>query len=94
MCIGREISKKFEEYKLSRIEDLDIENITLKGEFVLLLEGGVREKDSLSAYREKILALLSQGLKTKDVVKEIKNEASLSKNEIYEYVLELNNEKN
>ena len=94
LCICREISKKFEEYKLSKIEDLDIENITLKGEFVLLLEGGVREKDSLSAYREKILALLSQGLKTKDVVKEIKNESCLSKNEIYEYVLELNNEKN
>lgn len=34
--ITRELSKKFEQYQIFKIKDINIENLTLKGEFVLI----------------------------------------------------------
>ena len=39
--------------------------------------------------KESILEKIDEGIRTKDIVKSIKKESGLSKNEIYEYVLEL-----
>ena len=94
LCLARELTKKFEEYRLSPISEINIADITLKGEFVIILEKGEKSAENIEAYREKIKKMLEEGLRTKDIVKDIKKKSSLGKNEIYEYVLELNNEKN
>ena len=91
LCIARELTKKFEEYVLEDITDIKIEDITLKGEFVLILSGKVKSEDAdISAYEDEIKKQIDEGLRTKDIVKNIKKVSDFSKNEIYEYVLSLN----
>lgn len=89
LCIARELTKKFEEYQSHIIRDLSIEDVTLKGEYVLILQGALKEEKQITDYREIILEKIDEGMRTKDIVKSIKKESGLSKNEIYEYVLEL-----
>lgn len=90
LCIARELTKKFEEYKISKIKDINLDDLTIKGEFVLILsknENLVEEK--IEDYKEKILDLINQNYKTKEIVKEIKKISGLSKNQIYDYILNL-----
>lgn len=89
LCIARELTKKFEEYQSHIIRDLSIEDVTLKGEYVLILEAGHKEERKLTDYKDVILEKIDEGMRTKDIVKSVKKESGLSKNEIYEYVLEL-----
>ena len=91
--IAREISKKFEEYIIKPIKDYSIEDVTLKGEFVLILEKSEITNEDINDYKEEITNLINEGKSTKDIVKRIKSGTSLSKNEIYDYILELANEK-
>ena len=88
LTIARELTKKFEEYKTYTIKDIDPEEITFKGEFVLILEGKKKEKsDDISTFDEKIRQMINDGKSTKEIVKKIKKESRFSKNEIYEHVL-------
>lgn len=90
LCIARELTKKFEEYKILKIDDIYLDDITLKGEFVLILSKSENAfLENLKDFKEKILLLKQQNLKTKEIVKEIKKISSFSKNEIYDYVLSL-----
>lgn len=89
LCLARELSKKFEEYRVEKISEIDIDAITLKGEFVLILEGRKVEEKSIASYEGEIKNLLASGKRTKDIVKIIKEKSGLSKNEIYDYVLDL-----
>lgn len=89
LCLARELSKKFEEYRLEKISEIHLETITLKGEFVLILEGRKVEEKSIATYEDEIKSLLNDGRRTKDIVKIIKEKSGLSKNEIYDYVLDL-----
>ncbi|WP_311492767.1 16S rRNA (cytidine(1402)-2'-O)-methyltransferase [uncultured Anaerococcus sp.] len=93
LTIARELTKKFEEYQTYTIKDIDPEQITFKGEFVLILEGK-KEEDSgdLSSFDEKIKEMIKDGKATKEIVKEIKRVSPFSKNEIYEYVINFNKE--
>lgn len=38
LAITRDLSKKFEQYQIFKIKDINIKILTLKGEFVLILE--------------------------------------------------------
>lgn len=88
LTIARELTKKFEEYKTYAIKDIDPDQITFKGEFVLILEGKKEENQvELDYFDEKIRAMIDEGKSTKEIVKKIKNQSSFSKNEIYEYVI-------
>ncbi len=90
LCIARELTKKFEEYVLVDINEVDVDDITLKGEFVLVLSGKTEdESNDISTYEKKIKSLLADGMSTKDIVKNLRAETDFSKNEIYEYVLSL-----
>lgn len=92
LCIARELTKKFEEYILIDIKDIDINNLTLKGEFVLILSGREDNKSqNIEDLEVDILNMLSDGLSTKDIVKDLRKQTEFSKNEIYDYVIELSN---
>lgn len=91
LTIARELTKKFEEYKTYTIKDIDPEEITFKGEFVLILEGKKEEEsDDISSFDEKIKQMIEEGKSTKEIVKIIRKKSSFSKNEIYEYVINFN----
>lgn len=88
LCLARELSKKFEEYLLVDIDNIDEEDITLKGEFVLVLSGKVeKESNSLDDFKEEIDQMLDNGMKTKEISKIISEKSNFPKNDIYEYIL-------
>lgn len=88
LCLARELSKKFEEYLLVDIDNIDQEDITLKGEFVLVLSGKVeKESNSLDDFKEEIDEMLDKGMKTKEISKIISEKSDFPKNDIYEYIL-------
>lgn len=90
ICIARELTKKFEEYKIYKLKELDINEIILKGEFIIILSGNEEIKDaSLEDYKILINEMKANGDRTKDIVKRIKEVSNFSKNDIYEFVLSL-----
>lgn len=91
ITIARELTKKFESYHTEILRDLDIDNITLKGEFVLVLERAQKKAAGLEDYKDEIGSMLKEGIQTKKIVKEIRKKSDLPKNEIYDYVLFLKN---
>ena len=92
LCIARELSKKFEEYFISDIASINPDNLTLKGEFVLILSAALKdEARSLDDFNSEVNDYINQGLRTKEIVGIIKDKTEFSKNEIYEYVLNLSN---
>lgn len=67
------------------------EEITPKGEFVLVVEGGeAKEKAALTLEDgvAQVLALMEQGQRLKDAAKEVAAHTGLSKNELYAAALE------
>lgn len=90
LAITRELSKKFEQYQIFKIDDINTENLTLKGEFVLILEKNKKEENlDISSYKDDILKMKKEGESTKDIVKSLKKSTSFSKNEIYDFVISL-----
>lgn len=88
LCLARELTKKFEEYLLVDIDNIDEEDITLKGEFVLVLSGKIeKESNSLDDFKEEIDEMLDNGMKTKEISKIINEKSNFPKNDIYEYIL-------
>lgn len=91
LTIARELTKKFEEYKTYFIKDINPDEITFKGEFVLILEGKKEdESEDISSFDKIIQELIDDGMSTKEIVKKIKKESKFSKNEIYDYVINFN----
>lgn len=88
LCLARELTKKFEEYLLVDIDKINEEDLTLKGEFVLILSGKVeKESKTLSDFKEEIDEMLDEGMKTKEISKIISEKSNFPKNDIYEYIL-------
>ncbi len=82
ISISREISKKFEQTYRGSLEEL--ENIELKGEFVLVVEGS-REKVDFSdlSMIEHVDLYIEDGLSTKEAMKKVAEERGLAKSIIY-----------
>ncbi|MDO4595002.1 MAG: 16S rRNA (cytidine(1402)-2'-O)-methyltransferase [Tissierellia bacterium] len=88
LCIARELTKLYEEIKIFHLDDIDIDQLTLKGEFVLLLNGVEKKEKTVEDFKDDIIDLYNNGTSTKDIVKKLKKQTGISKNEIYDYVLE------
>ena len=90
LAITRELSKKFEQYQIFKIKDIKNEDITFKGEFVLILEKNLEKENlDITSFKDEILQLKKEGKSTKDIVKSLKKSTSFSKNDIYNYVITL-----
>lgn len=90
LAITRELSKKFEQYQIFKIKDIKCEDITFKGEFVLVLEKNLEKENlDITSFKDEILQLKKEGKSTKDIVKSLKKSTSFSKNDIYNYVITL-----
>ena len=83
ICICRELSKKYEEIYRGNISSLlDID--TLKGEFVIIVEGNNEVSDFSSiSILEHIKLYLDDGMSEKDAIKKVASERKVAKSIIY-----------
>lgn len=83
VVIGRELTKKFEEFIRGNISEiLTIEEF--KGELVLLVSGYVREETGDVDYISKINELISLGNKPNDSIKEVARMYNIDKKALYQ----------
>lgn len=86
-CIARELTKVHEEYIRDNISDLlDLDMESLKGEMVLVVEGAPKETP-LTIDDADLIKMVNKleenGISTKDAIKSVSEETSISKNYIY-----------
>lgn len=93
ICIGRELTKKFEEFIHGSITEVLEVCDTFKGEMVVIVDGYEdKEVEENINPIEKINELIFIGYKSKEAIKEVANEYKLDKKELYDlYVRSKNN---
>ncbi len=94
ICIAREISKKFETYyrgMLSHFVD-NFDEITLKGEFVLVMKGAQEINFSDEEIRVLITEKFHQDKSVSRTARELSQECKLSKNRVYKLALQMKKE--
>jgi len=96
MVVARELTKKYEELVRGKISDVinHFKANPIKGEFVILVEGGNPEEDENSSFEnlsieEHILFYMNKGLSKKEAVKQVAKERNLSKREVYKFSIEI-----
>jgi 16S rRNA (cytidine1402-2'-O)-methyltransferase len=93
ICVAREITKVFEEFKVGTPAELAVyyASKTPRGEITLLVEGGGPREREID--RDKVVQaareLLADGLSRKDVVAKLTESLSLARNEVYRLVSSL-----
>lgn len=91
IAICREMTKLHEEIirmKLSGIEDF-IDYLTIRGEFVIVLEGEKAEKKEKLDIKAELLKLTAQGFSKSKAVKILSEKFDLKKNEVYKESIDL-----
>ncbi|MFC1516928.1 16S rRNA (cytidine(1402)-2'-O)-methyltransferase [Candidatus Margulisiibacteriota bacterium] len=91
ICIARELTKKFEEFYRGKLAGaLDkFKKIDPRGEFTLILQGSPEvSADNIDDLKGLMLDLAKAGLSKKDTAKILSSHFDLSKNELYEKLLE------
>lgn len=95
--LGRELTKKFEEFKRGSLADLlkELENSEIRGEFVLLVapkeeiaQNAEEEIKSEKTAKEKLEELLHEGISKKEASRQIAQEFHLSRRIVYGWTLE------
>ena len=82
VSISREISKKYETIYRDKISNL-IDNIELKGEFVIIVEGNNKVVDYSNLDIVEHVKLYLDDLSEMDAIKRVAKERGVSKSEIY-----------
>ena len=83
ICIGREISKVFEEYSRGKISELIDLVDTMKGEFVIVVEGNKEIIDYSNLDVVKHVSLYLDDMSEMDAIKRVAKERNVSKSVIY-----------
>ncbi|HSQ33713.1 MAG TPA: 16S rRNA (cytidine(1402)-2'-O)-methyltransferase, partial [Peptostreptococcaceae bacterium] len=96
ICINRELTKKYQEVIRDNIQNCIniLSTRDLKGEFVIIVEGFAGEIEVISKYdelneREYVIKLIEEGMNKKEAIKIVCKERNLSKNDVYQQVLDL-----
>ena len=96
ILIAKEITKFYEEFFMYKIKNLDTKSINLKGEITLVISNKTainKVSNNLDESDKKKIKKLIKKLSIKEIVDLIKEGKDLSKKVIYNYCLELKNEK-
>ena len=85
IVIARELTKIHEEFLRENINELINISDSLKGEFVIIIEGNKQdiEKNEIKTEEELYEFYLSQGFSKKEIIKEIAKDKNVTKDEIY-----------
>lgn len=99
VSISRELTKKFEETVRTDIKSAidEFESRSIKGEFVLIIEGKVYEKKNpkednvweAMTVEEHIKMLINRGLSKKEAIAEVAKARNLPKKEVYKISIEI-----
>jgi 16S rRNA (cytidine1402-2'-O)-methyltransferase len=91
ICLARELTKAFEEYTRGSLDEVLSSEITLKGEFVIVVQGKKEEKKEMS--QEEIVSLakemLLEGKRKTEIAKEIASDLQVNKNSIYTLIKDI-----
>lgn len=100
-CLARELTKRYEDYRLASVEELlaELAGSEPRGEYVLVLEGRpstdaqVQGPDSAASQGEGSLARfcgrLAEAQSAQDLVRILREEGGLKRNQAYRYIEEL-----
>lgn len=90
VAICRELTKLYEEIIRDDLKNIinNLDEITIKGEFVVVVEGKKEEDIDIDIYEE-LRKLVDSGNSKKDAVKILVKKYGLNKNEVYEKSLEI-----
>ena len=82
--ISREITKKFEEIYRGTLKDIINQFDTIKGEFVIVVEGNknVNQFSNLTIV-EHVNLYIKEGFEVKEAIKKVAKDRQLNKNEVY-----------
>ena len=90
VSISREITKKFEEHKHFNLNDACqyYENNSIKGEFVIVVEGNKNEKTEsvcFNSLEEHLKHYTDTGISKNEAIKMVAKDKNVNKREIYDY---------
>lgn len=83
VCIGREISKIYEEYSRGKISELLINIDDMKGEFVIVVEGNKLLEDFSNLDIFEHVSLYLDDMSEMDAIKKVAKERNVSKSIVY-----------
>lgn len=90
IVIARELTKHFEEYTRGTLKELQNEELNLKGEMVLIVEGASIESDVLELNNLSVLDhfkhYINQGIDEKEALKKVAKDRNVSKSDIYKEI--------
>ena len=88
-CIGRELTKKFEEYIRGSTKEVLSEMDGIKGEIVVIVEGNLTVEKEISEQelKSEIKSLARQGKSNKEIVALLCDKYNLKKNYVYDIVV-------
>ena len=90
IVIARELTKHYEEYTRGTLEEVQAEELNLKGEMVLILEGASIESNVLELNSLSILDhfnhYINQGIDEKEALKKVAKDRNVSKSDIYKEI--------
>ena len=99
ISVARELTKKFEEVLRGTVDEIIeiLQNRSIKGEFVIVIEGNtdeeIKEEFKLTI-KEDLLKRISDGISKKDAIKEIAIERGIPKKEVYQEAIDIEVKKN
>ena len=96
ILICREMTKFYEEYKRSKVEDLEPLKSNLKGELTIVISEKIHDKkasQTLDESDKRLIKAMINKLSIKEITDLIIHKNSISKKIIYDYCLKIKNEK-
>ncbi len=96
ILICREMTKFYEEYKRSKVEDLEPLKSNLKGELTIVISEKIHDKkasQTLDESDKRLIRAMINKLSIKEITDLIIHKNDISKKTIYDYCLKIKNEK-
>ena len=92
ICVGRELTKKYEEYTRGYVLDIIESSLEFKGEIVVVVHGADKTKEQESLMDLSIVEHFNfyknQGINDKDAMKKVAKDRNISKSDVYKVLLE------
>lgn len=91
ISLARELTKAFEEYTRGTIAEVLSSDLTLKGEFVIVVEGAKEEKKEMDSSEiiQTAQKMLKEGMRKSEIAKIISDELNVNKNSIYTLIKDI-----
>lgn len=93
VCVARELTKMFEEVLRGKLSEVieKLENSKIAGEYVIVVEGASESVQSIEEALKEVKELMKKGKGRKEAVKIVSELYNLSKKELYEKSLKMDN---